>query len=179
MTALGITDSIEIALLSRIIVETVSICNYIIKNEEGQEGGVLCVANPECGSPILMCFYGETSRSELGTYIALAREKALRLASHPGDWSSWQSRNLNANQYAGALKVGKFILSFSGFKEEQDEAAMLVLAMNVGLMDGGPAAMIAQMSKNEYFRKLQNACGVDSKSTNPLDHFRLADEKHP
>lgn len=171
----------DLATACRIVEASAPICDYIIKNEPGQEGGVLCIAHPD-GSPMLLCIYGFTTRTpELDEYIAFAQEKAARLASRPGDYSSWQSRDMDANpkQYGGAVKLSDFILSFSGFKEEQDEAAMLVLAMNVDLMDGGPAALIAQISKNEYFRKLQNACGKDSRNANPLDRFRFVDEKHP
>ena len=165
--------------LTKILQATSPIINHIRSTEEGQEGGVLCISHLETGSPLLLAVFGVLSDSERDEYMAFAQEKAKRLAANSRHLSSWESRDLNAKppQYAGAVKTRLFILSFSGFKEEQDEAAMLVAAMNVELMDGGPAAMLAQMSKNGYFRKLQNECGKDSR--NVLDRYQFVDEKHP
>jgi hypothetical protein len=132
------------------------------------------------GEQINVCIYGFTTRTpELDECIAFAQEKAARLASRPSDWSSWQSRDMTTDpkQYGGAIRVNRLILSFSGFKEEQDEAAMLVLALNTELIDRGIAARFVEMSNNEYFRKLQDACGKVPR--NPLDRYQFADEKHP
>lgn len=155
------------------------ITEFIVKNEEGQEGGVLCVVAPENGLPLLICVFGQLPEEEIREYTEFAQEKATRLAKNSGDWTSWQSRDMNTTpkRYGGAIKTEDFILSFSGFKEEQDEAAMLVLATGTGMLPGGVAALLAQMSKNQYFRKLENAC-LDG-SNNPLDRFQFAYEKHP
>lgn len=167
---------------SRIIEASAPICGYIIEHEPGQECGVMCIADSTTGLPIFVCIYGFTTRTpELDECIAFAQEKAARLASRPSDWSSWQSRDMTTDpkQYGGAIRVNRLILSFSGFKEEQDEAAMLVLALNTELIDRGIAARFVEMSNNEYFRKLQDACGKNMRSANPLDRYQFADEKHP
>ncbi len=58
-------------------------------------------------------------RDALVTYFSA--EKAMRLFIHCGDSSSRQSRDVAAKQYAGALRFGIYIISFSGFCEEDDE----------------------------------------------------------
>lgn len=153
------------------------ITGLIIRNEEGQEGGVLCVATLESGLPLFTCTFGLLPEEEVREYTEFAQEKAARLAKNSNHWTSWQSRDMDITpkRYGGAVRTSEYILSFSGFKEEQDEATMLVLAVGIGMLPGGAAALMAQVSNNRYFRKLENAC-LDG-NNNPLERFRFAVEK--
>ncbi len=135
---------------------------YIFEHDKKQTGGVLCIANPTTGVPLFIYKFGDLTQQEFEECLFYALEKARRLAKHPDHFSSAQTRDMNADpkQYTGAVRGKTFIYSLSGCTEEQDEAAMLVTAMNVGDMDGGPAAAIAQISRNGFFRELQNACAT-------------------
>jgi len=157
-----------------ILREADTILTRVTIDDGHQHGGILCVAEPETGRALFLGPFGVLTAEEYDEYTIFAQEKARRLATNRAHFTSWQSRDMTTNpkRYAGAVKLRDgHILSFSGFKEEQDEAAMLVLAMNIGAMDGGPAALLAQLSGNQYFRKLQNFCGGDS--TEPSKLYQL------
>lgn len=118
------------------------------------KGGYLHVTN-QAGLMIFAAAYGEMSDEKAEKYSHFAREKALRLAGHPSTCSSWQTRNLGENKFSGAIRGRLHILSFSGFPELLDEAAMLVLAIETRQLDITEATLIAQMSGNSYFSELQ------------------------
>ncbi|MEK7642372.1 MAG: hypothetical protein AAB392_01110 [Patescibacteria group bacterium] len=163
MSSTKLVTPLTVGLIQSIVASAGDITDYIIKNEEDKKGGVLYVGDSKTGLPLLSCVFGSLTEEKITKYKFFATEKAERLAKTSWHDTSWQSRDMDTDPkgYAGAVRVNGtegFILSFSGFTEEQDEAAMLVLAMNIGLMNGEAAALLVQMSKNQYFCKLQNNC---------------------
>lgn len=102
---------------------------------------------------------GPTSASErIRKYCSYSFEKASRLWTNylrQEHLLSWQTRELAKKQYGGAaLFIDKYkrvwILSFSGFLEMQDEAAMLLTgALTVSSMK--KAREMAAISNNQTF----------------------------
>jgi len=135
------------------------ILGYITEHEEGQSGGVLCIADPSTGAPLLTWAFGTLTPEECVEYLEFAMEKAKRLAEHPLHFASSESRDMNTTpkRYSGAVRGAEFILSFSGFKEEQDEAAMFLLESRIS---GGPLPhrLLDRIQENLYFAELE--CGV-------------------
>ena len=65
---------------------------------------------------------GELTEERDQTVSYFSMEKAMRLHLHPDHQTSRESRDEAAKQYAGAKRFGDvYILSFSGFSEEDDE----------------------------------------------------------
>jgi hypothetical protein len=180
MPSISGLPTVPVRRLREILEAANRILQYIPKHEDHQRGGVFCIADSTTGLPIFLCLFGCLTEEELTAYMAFAMEKAKRLAAHSDHFSSWESRELQATpaRYGGAIRTGHFILSFSGFNEEQDEAAMLVLALRTGELDDDQAARIAHLSNNPYFRDLEIACALETER-NPLDRFQFVDEKHP
>ena len=131
------------------------IITYIL-DEKNQGGGILCVAGPKTGLTILLSIFGCLNATDHGEYMLFAQEKAVRLARNITDFSSFQTRNLKTEpkKYGGAVRGRNFIFSFSGFTEEQDEAAMLALAVKLEEIDLEQARRIAEISGNQYFSRL-------------------------
>ncbi|HEY5220939.1 MAG TPA: hypothetical protein VIJ29_02205 [Candidatus Paceibacterota bacterium] len=76
--------------------------------------------------------------------------------ANPSDKSSWQSgdHHLPKNErklWGGAIDAHGLILSFTGAPELGDEAAMLLAAVRMGLLDEGEALEIATISINTVY----------------------------
>lgn len=136
------------------------IVSYITEHEDGQDGGVLRIAEINTGLPLLTCFFGVLKEEELRECDFFATEKIERLSKNRSHWASSQSRDIHAvpKRYAGAVRTRNFFLSFSGFTESQDEAAMLVLAIMLGEISVSSATTIAEITRNQYFNKLMTYC---------------------
>lgn len=99
----------------------------------------------------------------LEKYRRFSEEKAVRLYS---DWlrnpktavSSWQSRNRDADKYGGAVLFGEDgnttesgeIISFSGLKEEFDEAVSLVLGDSLGILVPSRRERVLNISDSDF-----------------------------
>jgi hypothetical protein len=137
------------------------ILNFIVRNEPGQTGGVLCIADLEDGAPLLTYAFGAMSKEEYEESATCVTEKITRLARFRHHYASSQSRNMltTPRQYGGAVRGKRFILSFSGFTEEQDEAAMLALELALNIHDTTVSRVLIRQccEQNPYFNKLQQA----------------------
>ncbi len=128
----------------------------ILQQFQGQEGwagrggGYLCIAEGENGFPLCTVLIGEVSLQKAPKYLSFCQEKAVRLASHPDHEASWESRNVEKNQLAGAVRFGELILSFSGLPELGDEAVMLKTAKLASAEFAVVAERIARRSENPY-----------------------------
>ena len=123
---------------------------------EGRTGGYFCMAN-HVGTPLLIFWFGEMPREKARKYFHLCQEKAARLALHYEHCLSFESRDPGLDRWGGAVRTRNGILSFSGFPEDLDEAAMLVLSLVIEGLSEEDAARFAQLSQNQYFPKLQEA----------------------
>ena len=111
-------------------------------------GGYFVIANGTTGLPLVVAMIGALELSKADQYFANACEKAQRLASHPEHRLSWQSRVENY-KFAGAVRVGCLIFSFSGLPEMLDEALMLALGAKTHQFRHADALVRAQTSGNE------------------------------
>lgn len=87
-----------------------------------------------------------------------ALEKAMRLALHNLHRTSYRSRNPKASRWGGAIRAGEHILSFSGFPEKWDEAAMFVLAIKLGWTSCDDVFWHIGPKRNPHLRPLLEAC---------------------
>jgi len=144
--------------IARILSVAEPILAYITAYEDNQHGGVLCVANRDNGVSLASFVFGCLRNDEYEECRIFAEEKPVRLARNILHYLSSESRDMTTTpkQYGGAIRGRNFILSFSGFKEVQDEAAMLLVELRLG---GGEANMPTWLrdaiAGNSYFAKLQ------------------------
>lgn len=110
------------------------------KLEEG--GGYLYVLVSDIGAsepppPTVIARIGRMPPEKAEGRYRKAEEKALRLFRRKADKSSWQSRNPEAHQWGGAVRllvegadgvVKDVIISFSGHPEAWDEVLTLAIA---------------------------------------------------
>lgn len=87
-----------------------------------------------------------------------ALEKTTRLALHNLHRTSYRSRNPKEECWGGAIRAGEYILSFSGFPEKWDEAAMFVLAIKLSLLHRDDVFRHISPKRNPHLRPLLEAC---------------------
>lgn len=87
-----------------------------------------------------------------------ALEKATRLTLHNLHRTSYRSRNPKEERWGGAIRAGEHILSFSGFPEKWDEAAMFVLAIKLGWISRDDVFRHISPKRNPHLRPLLEAC---------------------
>ena len=115
----------------------------------GRTGAYFCLADVKTGLPIMVLSIGSVSPEKGEKYLANCIEKTKRLAAHPEQLSSWESRDPAKNQWGGAVR-GNYIYSLSGLPELGDEAVMLALML---LLQGHSLTLedISQRTKNPYY----------------------------
>jgi hypothetical protein len=97
----------------------------------------------------------ETKRDR---YRAFAEEKARRLASHPDDKTSFESRDEAKERYQGAIKCPNGdCIGFSGRPAAEDEAICLMYAIAQALLTEDDAKEIAEISNNTFFWRMLDA----------------------
>jgi hypothetical protein len=117
-------------------------------HDRPRHGGYFVIADGTTGLPLVVAMLGAPELSKANQYFANACEKAQRLASHPEHYLSWQSR-VEDYKFAGAVRVGCLIFSFSGLPEMLDEALMLALGARTHQIRHADALVRAQTSGNE------------------------------
>lgn len=127
-------------------------------NDPSRRGGYFCLVEPEGNQmalPTLVLGIGTVPAEKGPRYLALAQEKARRLAKHPEHRSSWQSRNPDKDEWGGAIVASPYIFSFSGLSPDTaDEAAMLMVAVELGYLELVKALTIAKLSANQLFKRM-------------------------
>lgn len=123
-----------------------------------ERGGYFCLAerigNPTA-LPTLTLGIGTVPAEKGPKYLALAQEKARRLAEHAYEHtSSWQSRSPEESRWGGAIVAGHYLFSFSGLPEIADETAMLITAMELEYLTLTQAMAIAGHSDNKLFIRM-------------------------
>lgn len=127
--------------------------NAQLPESDRRDSGYLCVQRVEQELADVIIKIGEPVPSKGRKSIAICQEKAGRLQSRPKDISSWQSRNIADFQYGGAIKIGDdFIVSLSGLIELADEAALVIFAYRLQLINWQEAKAIAEISNNHLIR---------------------------
>jgi hypothetical protein len=115
---------------------------------ENKNRGYFSIRRRGDGRILLLAQIGECPSDKEDKYKTLCLEKGWRLFRKKRHLSSWQSRNEKANKYAGAICAGPLIFSFSGLSELVDEAAMLLIAFDLGVISLRTYRRIAKISAN-------------------------------
>jgi hypothetical protein len=147
--------------LRTILVAIIAEANIFFKEDpqwKGRSGGYFCLADGKTGEPICSpSQVGPVNPEKARKYYELSEEKARRLAEHLDHQSSYQSRNPDAGQWGGAVRISDdFIFSLSGYPELGDEALMLILADNYYTSSSASAIVrdIARGNGNPYLEPL-------------------------
>ena len=104
---------------------------YLPPEERWRTGGWICVMDTSTdpyGRVVLHQRIGEVPDDKMAKYKMFALEKAQRLIRYPDHRTSYQSRNEDAEQYGGAIRLKECIIAFSGLPERWDEALVLSAA---------------------------------------------------
>jgi hypothetical protein len=115
---------------------------------ENHMGGYFSVRCIDSGDTVISQKVGKFSLDKKEKYSFLSTEKSLRLKSHIGHLTSYESRNPKGNVYVGkenraeqwghwggAVLISKhYIFSFSGLPELLDEAFVCFLGLKSELM---------------------------------------------
>lgn len=120
---------------------------YQIESECGYLAVYNCLSNIGF---LLICQIGVNPIDKREKRLALCQEKARRLALNHKHNSSFQSRNPEEARFAGAIRAGTLILSFSGLPELDDEALMAYVAYRARLLTKNEALEIGVISKNNH-----------------------------
>jgi hypothetical protein len=123
---------------------------------DGSNGGVLVIYDTESPDPLLTPFTipaGRLSRAEFKAKYAYALCNGLYLLEHLECRTSRECRNVEPDILAGAVRAGRFVLSFSGYPEEVDEALMLYVALKLEYLSADEVNSIAKSNSNDVFRK--------------------------
>ena len=134
---------------------------------EGRMGGYLCIYDPNRLFDRQQLI-GEPDRAKAPKYQSFAREKAFRLSQNPDHLTSWESRDVENEQYGGAIRLPSgLIISFSGMPEAVDTAFCLMLMYNFLIASPKDLIEISERAEcTELFDKLST--GFTAKIS-PLD----------
>ncbi|MFA5052278.1 MAG: hypothetical protein WC544_04465 [Patescibacteria group bacterium] len=132
------------------------------KNDDQTRKGGYCSVIDRINEEVITTFeVGNPAHGKAERYRQLSVEKALRLLETNeqfGHVTSWQSRDEQADKWGGAIIIGDFILSFSGFSPDlADEAVMIRAAHRLGWLNADEAESFANMNDNEWTRLLMAA----------------------
>ena len=134
------------------------IINWLIEHEPDCRGCLFGVAEGSCGNMVMLRSFGIIDDQETYDYpMAFAQEKPKRLAANPSHYTLWESRDVAAKRFGGAVRFGDFIVFSTGLKEILDDAAMLLLVCKLfgGYMHA-PKWLKKSAAANPYFEQLRN-----------------------
>ena len=159
-------DLIWVASQARVVLDTVlEKFQPQFKTKRETTGGYFILADGLSGLPEFSMFLGQLPDERAAEVVHYAAEKARRLAVTSLEEShhlSWQSRDPDLNRWGGAVFFhdADKILSFSGFPELWDEAAML--ALGVRLFDASSMDIfgLARISDNPHIGVLARGLGL-------------------
>lgn len=128
-----------------------------------KQGGYLAVFDHR-GHLGFVCRIGEVPDDKADKYFALAVEKGRRLISRYDHSSSFESRDPNADQWGGAVRMNNgWIFSFSGLPELADEALMLISGVSIRWLTHSSdlsrhsAQEVAKLNNNRFYYSLYAA----------------------
>jgi len=123
----------------------------------GSGGGYLFICD-EDGRQLLHKRIASPAPEKRKKYVALSREKAVRLLRHVEHLLSWQSRDPENNKWGGAIRLPSgHIISFSGFPELVDEALCMSLARFLKLIGGEEVDAFAKVGANDNFEPVHRS----------------------
>ena len=138
-------------------------------NDKIRQAGYFTLRDIATGRVIFTIILGDVPKEKQEKYLQLSLEKGDRLyknyKSNFKNFSSWQTRNPDKDLWGGAIRAGKYVLSFSGLSELLDEAFVLEVALTMNWENPYRLYEISQVSNN-YFYRYHNA------STGQLEYWK-------
>ncbi len=122
-------------------------------NTRSYHGGYLSIAEYN-GFPLITLPFGHIPPDRIKRHIDFSVEKSLRLGEHPQHLSSAQSADPSKDHYPGAVCWGGWILSWSGFDPDVDEATVLQAHLFWGHMQENDALMIGDLWGNQVVPRM-------------------------
>lgn len=162
----SVDDRPEVPMVRTILTKAVELMRA---QGEIRTGGFFALSRPGMPSSYAHIEWGALPVDKRSRSFELVNEKKGRLEAHPRHFTSYQSRNPHAavidmfgrkqpwGKWGGAIRAGDYIISFSGFPELWDEAAMLVLAIRMGWLDETATLRRISHKRNPHFRPLLKA----------------------
>ena len=140
-----------------VVTRLVKECAKFPNNKEpDNKSGYLTIRSRKDGRLLIKVQIGECPIDKCGKYAFFSWEKSERLLANikiNDHLSSWQSRAVDEEMYAGAIATNDFVLSFSGLPELADEAVVLVAALTFNWANWNEVVTIVEISKNPFFDK--------------------------
>lgn len=138
---------------------------------ETRTGGFFALSGPGTPSSVYIELWGALPDDKRYRSSEIVLEKIRRLEVYPCHFTSYQSRNPHATiidlfgreqlwgKLGGAIRAGDYSVSFDGFPELWNEAAMLVLAIRMRWLDETATLRRISRKRNPHFRILLEAMG--------------------
>lgn len=143
---------------NRILNRLITIINEGKAVPEKRYGGVLMVGRFDESKTVLHLTlpFADVPQSELLNYQRWALGKVKSLEENPTHVTSRQSRNPEKDRWGGAIRARDIFLSFSGFEEDEDEALVILVALDLGLTTEPEALEIMSDSSSlEIYRRFK------------------------
>lgn len=154
-----------------------SLASILSDISRGRTGGTFCLLSTQSMTPELpITEIGSINTGNSIMYDFCSYEKGIRLGMcmDPDDYLTWVSyvhrRDPILNRWGGAVYAGsspstvKYIASFSGFTEYEDEAMALLTLIRLGMMTESEALAITGVSNNTFY-KSNMALGIPAVET--------------
>lgn len=112
----------------------------------GREGCIFLAYNLETGE-FLYEKLGKLSPEKTAEKLFFATEKMQRLATSLEHISSFQSEDIALSRFGGAIRLGKWIFSVSGFPPQTDQQFCIYVAHTHGIIDYSGIIMIVDATQ--------------------------------
>lgn len=129
---------------------------HLQNNDKIRQSGYFTLRDITSGRVIFILMLGQVPNEKQEKYLQFSLEKGDRLykdyKKNFKNFSSWQTRDPDKDKWGGAIRAGKYVLSFSGLSELLDEALVLEIALTMNWENPYRLYEISQVSKNNFYR---------------------------
>lgn len=149
ITSLSKDDKAKLCRLLDIVVDVLT------KEWRGERGGGSFNIRNEKAWILFDERSGEADENSFVRTDFFAGEKTFRLCQNPTHRLSFESHNMELQQYPGGVRFGNGLVgALSGYKWQEDEAATLWIGISMGWITLKKAAELTHISSNTYCGKL-------------------------
>lgn len=123
-------------LIAQVIERTIPVINrHLPMGKNPQTGLWLTADNEFSGTHLETCVDIYTGKGESAACLRQAKEQRSRLLCRPSHLTSRRSRNPEAQEFTGAVRLDLWIISGAGLLEECNEAAILFALKHVARLE--------------------------------------------
>jgi hypothetical protein len=112
----------------------------------GRKGVIFLVYDTETGT-FAYHRLGDLPIDKVFEKLFFATEKVKRLIANPDHISSFQSEDVAKQQFGGAIRLGRYILSTSGFPPNMDQLFCVLVAVDAKLIDEYTVSCLYELTK--------------------------------